>query len=672
MTGLGWPLFRAHARANLVLAVLMVFATALLAGSFTVLMAAATGRYLPGAGTPDDDDVSVVAMSVMGWTLALTIFTGASLVASMTAFTIDARLPEIARLRLTGATGRQVSRSIITEVLAVGLLASLVGAVVGWPVGALIRSVLVRMDFAPPGLDVTPLPWSPAVVVGAGLVVTFFGARYAARRAGRTDPLVAVTDVVPARRAMTPGRWVVAVLGVAGLVGLATVRVTSTDDVFGFTLLTALVAVTALACLAPVLVPAVTRLLGTPLARWWPGPGLLAVEHTRYAVRRTAALALPVLLIVGLSGSLLTILGTANGGPGTDTRADLVVLGAPTPLDPAAAATDGIASVTSLEVLEATAITDQRDADDEPEEEPWHLGAVDVPAAEALGLVTTTQQADGSDGTRTARSGGTDDATRGDDTDQPAGSHDTDATSSAVSGVDADGTRTVPVASTDPGVLPLGATLTVVSDDDPTIVLTVTSVVEADPVLAGDILVDPAFVGPWAAPVDTAAVLTLTADADPAAVRADLTAVTAPAEVLTGTALAQRQTDAADRHNRNAVLAILGGGIVMAGCSIVLGGLSGTADRRREFAVLVRSGATDRQILTSTLVETVLVLTVAAVLAVVEVAWVTWRLDTLLTWADPPSVATGTMGIALAAAAVLALAATLTGTAFQLRRISRE
>ncbi|MFB9954021.1 FtsX-like permease family protein [Cellulomonas denverensis] len=178
MTGLGRrPLFRAHARANLVLAVLIAVATALMAGSFTVLIAAGTDRYLPGVPVPADDMLSEGAMSVLGWTLALTLFTATSLVSSMTAFTIDARLPEIARLRLTGATGRQVSRSIVTEVMGIGLLGSLAGCLLGWPAGAVINALLVRTEFAPAGLDVTPLPWSPAVVLGLGLVITFFGAR---------------------------------------------------------------------------------------------------------------------------------------------------------------------------------------------------------------------------------------------------------------------------------------------------------------------------------------------------------------------------------------------------------------------------------------------------------------------------------------------------------------
>lgn len=72
MTGLGHPLFRAHARSNLVLAALIAFATALMAGAFTVLIAAATQRYQPGAVALDDEGLRV---SLMGWTLTLTLFT---------------------------------------------------------------------------------------------------------------------------------------------------------------------------------------------------------------------------------------------------------------------------------------------------------------------------------------------------------------------------------------------------------------------------------------------------------------------------------------------------------------------------------------------------------------------------------------------------------------------
>lgn len=229
----------------------------------------------------------------------------------------------------------------------------------------------------------------------------------------------------------------------------------------------------------------------------------------------------------------------------------------------------------------------------------------------------------------------------------------------------------LPVASTDPGVLPLGSALAVVSGADPPVVLVVTSVVEIDPVLTGGVLIDPALVGPWAVRVDSAVVVTLADDADADAVRATLAVATGGAEVLTGAALARGRTDAADRHNRNAVLAILDGGIAMAACSIVLGGLSGSADRRRELVLLVRVGATDRQLLRAALVETVLVLSVATALAAVAVAWVAWRLDVLLGGAGGPRVAFGVMGVALGSAALLAVAATVGGTAWQLGRLAR-
>lgn len=629
MTGLGGPLLRAHARANLVLAVLVACCCALVAGSFTVLVATTTRRYAAGAVVADAEAAGA-AVPVLGWTLALTLFTGAFLVASMTAFTIDARLPEIARLRLAGATGRQVARSVVAEVMGVGLLASLAGTALGWPAGRAISAVLAGAEFAPPGLDVTPLPWSPAVPVGAGLLVTFLGAQAAARRAGRTDPLVAVTGVVPARRAMTPARWVAAAAAVASLAVVSRTPVRSADDLFGVALGLSLASVAALACLAPVLVPAVARVVGAPLALRWPGAGLLAVEHTRYAVRRTAALALPVLLVVGLAGCLLTILATANAGPGSRSDADLVALGVPVPSGPALADVPGAASVTGLEVLEVTAVTSERDPDDAEEPEPWTLTAVDLAAAQDAGLVTVTDRAAGAD--RAAER---------------------------------------PVASADARALPLGSTLTVLADDGARVVLTVTSLVARDPVIPGPVLIDPGLTGPWATRVDSAAALVLAPGADPAAARAALTRAVAPAEVLTGTALAERRTAAADRRNRDAVLAILGGGAAMACCSIVLGGLSGAADRRHELRVLVRSGATGRQVLGSALAETVLVLVVAAVLAVAVVAGVAWRLDALLLPDESPRVAAGLMAAALGTATVLAVGATLGGTAWQLRRIAR-
>jgi putative ABC transport system permease protein len=99
--------------------------------------------------------------------------------------------------------------------------------------------------------------------------------------------------------------------------------------------MTAQVLVVGLAALAPLLVPPVAWLVGLLPARLTTASGLLAQQHARAALRRTASTAAPVMVAVAITGSVLTTLATISASTvaaaAERTTADLVVLPDGTP-----------------------------------------------------------------------------------------------------------------------------------------------------------------------------------------------------------------------------------------------------------------------------------------------------------------------------------------------------
>ncbi|GGV12054.1 ABC transporter permease [Actinomadura cremea] len=128
----------------------------------------------------------------IGMIASVAVFVGLFVVANTFGTLVRQRTPRLALLGAIGATPRQLKRLIRFEALAVGIVASLGGLLVGYPVSA----VLTRL-FAADGFDISAadaqVGWvALAVPVASGLLVTQLAAGRAARRAAAVSPMEAL------------------------------------------------------------------------------------------------------------------------------------------------------------------------------------------------------------------------------------------------------------------------------------------------------------------------------------------------------------------------------------------------------------------------------------------------------------------------------------------------
>ncbi|MCD0450110.1 ABC transporter permease [Actinocorallia sp. API 0066] len=214
---------------------------------------------------------------------------------------IGQRTRELALLRAVGASRRQVTTAVLGEAVAVGVIGSTLGLLVGAGIAALLKVV-----FAAQGLELGgDLAITPAAVIMSytvGVLVTCAAAYFPARRAAKIPPVAAMRDDVsiPQRslRLRTIIGTVLAALGVAAL-ALGLSGTGSTAATFSLLGIGVLLVWLAAAFLAAVLGKPVVKVL----AAWYPKvfgvSGKLARENPQRNPRRTAVTA--VALMIGLS-----------------------------------------------------------------------------------------------------------------------------------------------------------------------------------------------------------------------------------------------------------------------------------------------------------------------------------------------------------------------------------
>ncbi|MFI9586560.1 ABC transporter permease [Streptomyces sp. NPDC052236] len=279
---------------------------------------------------PERDAEALVAVnSLLGTAGGVSAFVSVFVVASTFAFAVALRRREFGLLRTAGATPGQLRRLLLTEALVVGTLASATGCVLGaWGAPRLAR-LLVDGDVAPGWFTIREAAWPFHVAFWTGLLVALAGVWAASRRAGRIGPVEALREADVDTDAMPPGRRLAGAALLLGGVGLLVwTLATDPSGLLKRKSYTTqpMVLITAVALLAPLLVRRTARLLPLPGAI-----GMLVRENTAAAVRRTAAVAAPVLVTVALAGSLLGSAASVTEAKAAEAReqtaAQLVVTG---------------------------------------------------------------------------------------------------------------------------------------------------------------------------------------------------------------------------------------------------------------------------------------------------------------------------------------------------------
>ncbi|MFI9104841.1 ABC transporter permease [Streptomyces fildesensis] len=307
---------------------------------------------------PDRDGEALTTVNaLLGTAGGVTGFVSVFVVASTFAFAVAQRRREFALLRAAGAAPRQLRRLVIVEAAVVGAVASAAGCALGRLGAPRLAAWLVDADIAPSWFRIGDAAWPYWTAFATGLGVALAGAWAASRRAGRVGPMEALREASVDSRTMTAGRWTAGggllLLGLGLLV--RQVLTDPSDALHRKTYTTQpMLLITAFALLAPVVVGPLTRALAWLPARLPGVAGRLVRENVLAGVRRTAAVAAPVLITVALAGSLLGVTATVNAAKAAETRAqsaaDFVVTSDAGGLDPVT-----VARVRELPGLDAAA-----------------------------------------------------------------------------------------------------------------------------------------------------------------------------------------------------------------------------------------------------------------------------------------------------------------------------
>ncbi|MDG4788129.1 ABC transporter permease [Micromonospora sp. WMMD1102] len=313
-----------------------------------------TGADRAAAEPPRHTRTRWIGMQVLTGMTTLAGFVSIFVVASTFAFGVAQRRREFGLLRTVGATPGQLRRLMYAEALAVGAVGAAVGAVLGSVCAPAFGALLVDAGFQPTGFQVRVELWPPAAAYLVGLVVALLGVWSASRRAGRVRPLEALREAVLDRRPMTRLRWAGAI-GSTALGVLLTVLLVGAepDDIVNYALYAAMALTAGLALFAPVLVPPLTYALTWPLDRLSGATGMLVRRNALTAVRRTASTSAPMLLTVGfavlIAGFVATTAGAYASRDSAAIRAGSVLVpdGTPGLSDAAVAAVPGTALLPS-------------------------------------------------------------------------------------------------------------------------------------------------------------------------------------------------------------------------------------------------------------------------------------------------------------------------------------
>ena len=125
---------------------------------------------------------------------AIALFVGAFVIFNTFSITVAQRTREFATLRTLGASRRQVMRSVVLEGLMVGLLASVVGLVLGVGVAKGINELFKALGTDLPAAGTIVAPRTIIVSLLVGTVITLVASVLPARRATRVPPIAAVRD----------------------------------------------------------------------------------------------------------------------------------------------------------------------------------------------------------------------------------------------------------------------------------------------------------------------------------------------------------------------------------------------------------------------------------------------------------------------------------------------
>ena len=500
--------------------------------------------------------------SLMGLTLMVSSFLSVFIIGSTFAFTVNERRRDLALLRLSGATRRQLRSLLLGESLVVGTLATVAGIALGLALVPIQLVLLRRIGIGTDLLDVEVAVLAVVVAASSGLGLSSLGVWVASRRAARVRPLDALRDVEDAARVMTWGRWTWGSLSAALTITFFVLAQASSDPLAALLAATVLIftASIALQQLSPLVVPLVARLGGAFARRGV--EGVLAYANLMDGRRRAATTAGPLITLIGIVIGMYGVISSQFAAQVRDleitTQADLVVMmrGVDTS---GIAAVDGVEAVAPLTPI--TGMASVRPGSTGPGEEVDLLVTDPV----AYRAVMTPRLRDGS-----------------------------------LAAFEAD---TVIANGDSDGPFPAEPAALQIQTGDRTVTLdviarTATSLGDYSAVIVPAGQVDPAVL----AEADTRAMVTVSPGAEPADVRRALVAAGYEDVAPTAVWAAGDQAEMADL-NRSLTLGLAGLGGLYALIAVINAVALAGAARKREFAVAQINGLTRTQVIRTSVLE---------------------------------------------------------------------
>lgn len=223
---------------------------------------------------------------------------GSFVIYNVFSITAAQRQRENALLRAIGASRRQVSRALLIESTAMGIVGSVIGFGIGILLSQMLNALLKATGFEVPtqGLAISPNSFINTLI--AGVVVTISAAWFPARRAGRVPPLAALRDTALDTVGSISRRVVIGlVLVAAGGVGMFAAMNDAPVQVLGLGVLGVF---SGILVLGPAIARPVALFIGLPVAKLRGASGVMARQNAARNPKRTSRTAAPVLLGVAL------------------------------------------------------------------------------------------------------------------------------------------------------------------------------------------------------------------------------------------------------------------------------------------------------------------------------------------------------------------------------------
>jgi putative ABC transport system permease protein len=267
-----------------------------------------------------NDGMSMIRNVLLGFA-GIALLVGGFVIFNTLSITVAQRTREFATLRTLGASRKQVMRSVRLEGFVIGLLASVMGLVLGLGIakGMVALFAALGVELPDAGTVIATHTITTSLIVGTG--VTLLASILPARRATRVPPIAAVRE-----GAVLPQSKFEAHSAKTGVVVLSASLVSILAAMFAEGVSAALVALllgvgvlglfAGIALLAPRLVKPIARIVGWPARRAGGVAGELAGANAVRNPGRTASTA--AALMIGLT--LVTIVAVLGSGISAGTQ----------------------------------------------------------------------------------------------------------------------------------------------------------------------------------------------------------------------------------------------------------------------------------------------------------------------------------------------------------------